>query len=139
MPSSPASNPGRLVVLVSHVQLKATPSHLAQEVQSVLATYDGEARIEVVDRTLDEALDYARELERANAVDVFVCAGATGAYLRRNLSAPVVLNAFTTRARGTIACSRSAPDSPFGPTSSASPGPSGFVASITTTRSSAPS
>ncbi len=83
--------PGRVVVLVSHVQLRATPSRLAREVLEVVEKYRGAADIEVVDRALADALEYAKGRECANDVDIFICAGATGAYLQRNLTAPVVL------------------------------------------------
>ncbi len=93
MPALPQAvpRPSRIVVLVSHVQLTATPSRLAQEVQRVAESHAGAVEIQVVDRAIADALDYAKSLEQANAVDVFICAGATGAYLHRNLTAPVVL------------------------------------------------
>ena len=93
MPDSgnPPRRLGRILVLVSHVQLTATPSRLAREVAEVVEKYRDQADIEVVDHALADALEYAKSLERTDAVDVFVCAGATGAYLQRNLTAPVVL------------------------------------------------
>ena len=89
--TAPKDRPNRIVVLISHVQLGVTPSRTAEEVLRVAQDYKDAARIEVVDRAIADALEYAKALERANAVDVFICAGATGAYLRRHLSAPVVL------------------------------------------------
>src|SRR5262249_899656 len=48
-------------------------------------------RVDVVDRPFDAALGFARHLERNGDADVLVSAGATGAYLRKNLMRPVVL------------------------------------------------
>ena len=89
-PTAP-QRPGRIVVLASHVHLAEVPSRLAREVNAVVEQYGEGADIRVVDRALADALEYAKSLERANAVDVFICAGATGAYLQRKLTAPVVL------------------------------------------------
>jgi propionate catabolism operon transcriptional regulator len=93
MPTTEASSqrPGRLVFLVSHVHLTEPPSRLAREVLGVAERYKDAAEIQVVDQPLAGAVAYAQALERADAVDVFICAGATGDYLRRHLSAPVVL------------------------------------------------
>lgn len=81
----------RIRVLISHVELAAPPSRLALEVQSVLTAYAGVADIRVADVQFADALSSAQSAERDHEVDVFVCAGATGAYLRAHLSTPVVL------------------------------------------------
>jgi propionate catabolism operon transcriptional regulator len=57
----------------------------------LLAHYAPIADIKIIDRTMDEALSAARELERAGDVDVFISAGSNGEHLRNNVSAPVVL------------------------------------------------
>jgi propionate catabolism operon transcriptional regulator len=50
-----------------------------------------DAHISIVDDVLEDALEYAQKLERQRAVTIFICAGATGSYLRKHLSTPVVL------------------------------------------------
>jgi propionate catabolism operon transcriptional regulator len=90
-PSLQTARPARIVVLIGHLQLTAPPSRLAQEVRKVLPLYADSADIQVVDRPIPEALPYAQELARAGEADVFVCSGATGAYLRKHLLVPVVL------------------------------------------------
>jgi propionate catabolism operon transcriptional regulator len=81
----------RIVVLVSHVQLGRTPSRLAVEVDAAAQPYAAFADVSVVDRAFDASLEFARHIERSGGADVLVCAGATGAYLRKNLTRPVVL------------------------------------------------
>lgn len=81
----------RIVVLISHLHMVTPPSRLAQEVQGVLPAYAGSADIRVIDLPIAETLQHAQELEQAREVDVFVCTGATGAYLRKHLAIPVVL------------------------------------------------
>nr|WP_306805665.1 propionate catabolism operon regulatory protein PrpR [Caballeronia sp. BR00000012568055] len=71
------------------------PSRLADEVQKVLPTYAGVADIRVVDVPFADALALAKDARRRKTFDVLVCAGATGAYLRANLDAPVVLMPIT--------------------------------------------
>jgi propionate catabolism operon transcriptional regulator len=87
---APARN-ARIVVMISHFHMVTPPSRLAQEVQSVLPAYAGAADIRVIDLTVTDSLQRAQELEQAREVDVFVCTGATGAYLRKHLTTPVVL------------------------------------------------
>jgi propionate catabolism operon transcriptional regulator len=89
--SPPSSSRARIVVLISHLRLEAAPSRLALEVQRAVPAYAAQAEIEVADKVFAEALDYARGLERAHKVDAFVCAGATGAFLRKHLAMPVLL------------------------------------------------
>jgi propionate catabolism operon transcriptional regulator len=57
----------------------------------LLPHYAAFADIKVIDRTMDEALNAARELERAGDVDVFISGGSNGEHLRNNVSSPVVL------------------------------------------------
>jgi transcriptional regulator, propionate catabolism operon regulatory protein len=86
----------KILVLISHVELITPPSRLADEVQKVLPAYAGAADIRVVDVPFTDALAYAKkETQRREGFDVLVCAGATGAYLRANLDAPVVLMPIT--------------------------------------------
>ena len=80
----------QVVVLISHLRRPDFPSRLAQVVQEVMPAYETNARIQVVDTALSDALQIARELEKNNAVDVFVCASATAAYLRKRLSSAVI-------------------------------------------------
>lgn len=80
----------RIVVLISHLQRPLQQSRLARVVTSVLPDYSGETDIRVLDTTVEESLQLARELEQNDEVEVFVCAGATAAYLRRHLTRPVL-------------------------------------------------
>ncbi|PNA01148.1 MULTISPECIES: propionate catabolism operon regulatory protein PrpR [unclassified Pseudomonas] len=79
----------KVVVLISHLQRPRQRSRLAQVVSGLTADYP-DTRIEVLDTSVAEALQTARELEQRGEVDVFVCAGATAAYLRKHLARPVL-------------------------------------------------
>ncbi|MBX3669192.1 MAG: propionate catabolism operon regulatory protein PrpR [Rhodocyclaceae bacterium] len=81
----------RIVVLLSHLQRIQSPSRLALEVHDVLPEFGGWADVRVIDRLFDQALEYAMELEQTGACDFLICAGATGAYLRKHLNIPVIL------------------------------------------------
>ncbi|MNF34448.1 Propionate catabolism operon regulatory protein [compost metagenome] len=80
----------QIVVLISHLERPLQQSRLAGVVNRVMPDYSAETHIRVLDTTIDEALERARELESSNEVEVFVCAGATAAYLRRHLTRPVL-------------------------------------------------
>lgn len=79
----------QVVVLISHLQRPPQRSRLAHVVARLTPDYP-DARIEVLDTSVAEALQTARELEQTGKVDVFVCAGATAAYLRKHLTRPVL-------------------------------------------------
>ncbi|MBF8794147.1 propionate catabolism operon regulatory protein PrpR [Pseudomonas monteilii] len=79
----------QVVVLISHLQRPQQRSRLAHVVAGLTTDYP-DTRIEVLDTSVAEALQTARELEQAGKVDVFVCAGATAAYLRKHLTRPVL-------------------------------------------------
>ncbi|AZD02395.1 MULTISPECIES: propionate catabolism operon regulatory protein PrpR [Pseudomonas] len=79
----------QVVVLISHLQRPRQRSRLAQVVAGLTADYP-DTHIEVLDTSVSEALQTAREWEQRGAVDVFVCAGATAAYLRKHLTRPVL-------------------------------------------------
>lgn len=79
----------QVVVLISHLQRPRQRSRLAHVVAGLTRDYP-DTRIEVLDTSVAEALQTARELEQAGKVDVFVCAGATAAYLRKHLTRPVL-------------------------------------------------
>lgn len=79
----------RVVVLVSHLKRPDQVSRLAQLVSEVRDFAD-EADIVVYDTAIDESLALARELEERDEVDVFVCSGATSAYLRAHVTRPVL-------------------------------------------------
>lgn len=83
------SSASKVVVLISHLQRPRQRSRLAQVVSGLTADYP-DTRIEVLDTSVAEALQTARELEQRGEVDVFVCAGATAAYLRKHLARPVL-------------------------------------------------
>ncbi|MCY1275405.1 Anaerobic nitric oxide reductase transcription regulator NorR [compost metagenome] len=79
----------QVVVLLSHLQRPRQRSRLAQLVAALAADYP-DTHIEVLDTSVTEALQAARELELRGAADVFICAGATAAYLRKHLARPVL-------------------------------------------------
>src|SRR5689334_17872172 len=79
----------QVVVLISHLQRPQQRSRLAQVVAGLTADYP-DTSIEILDTSVAEALQTARELEQRGEVDVFVCAGATAAYLRKHLARPVL-------------------------------------------------
>ncbi len=60
-------------------------------VNNLLPAFAPLADIMIVNRTFEDALNAARELEKSRAVDVFLSAGSNGEYLRNNVSVPVVL------------------------------------------------
>ena len=64
---------------------------LSRLIDSIIPSYAPYADIRIIDRTFEDALETARELERAGEVDVFLSAGANGAYLRNNVTVPVAL------------------------------------------------
>ena len=80
----------QIIVLTSHLERPLQQSRLARVVTSVMADYSVETNIRVLDTTVAESLNLARTLEQNNEVDVFICAGATAAYLRRHLTRPVL-------------------------------------------------
>ncbi|MBK6744099.1 MAG: propionate catabolism operon regulatory protein PrpR [Hydrogenophilales bacterium] len=63
---------------------------LAHYLPEVLADYSARADVRVLNRLFDAALDEARQLVESAEADVFIAAGANGAWLRDRLSAPVV-------------------------------------------------
>jgi transcriptional regulator, propionate catabolism operon regulatory protein len=81
----------RIVVLICHLRMVLPPSRLAREVQGVLPMEGIPADISVVDMPIADAVQYARNLERKGEVDLFICTGATGAYLKKHVGSPVVL------------------------------------------------
>jgi len=54
---------------------------LALQVASVVAEYAGKAEVEIADCDITDILAFAEEAERTERADIFVCAGATGAFL----------------------------------------------------------
>ncbi|WP_236233483.1 propionate catabolism operon regulatory protein PrpR [Pseudomonas tohonis] len=79
----------QVIVLISHLQRPQQRSRLAHVVTRLTPDYP-DTHIEVLDTSVTEALQTARELEQTGKVDVFVCAGATAAYLRKHLTRPVL-------------------------------------------------
>jgi len=63
---------------------------LANYLPEVLADYSARAEVRVMNRLFDEALAEARRLLESGDADVFIAAGANGAWLRERLNAPVV-------------------------------------------------
>lgn len=93
LPSLPNANTGapHIVFLISHLRGEEISTRLSDLIRRVLQASETEARISIVDHVLDDALEYARKLEQQRAVTVFICAGATGSYLRKRITTPVVL------------------------------------------------
>jgi propionate catabolism operon transcriptional regulator len=94
--SKALSSPGsmkkpHIVFLISHLRDEAISTRLSDLIRRVLQESEYDAQISIVDHVLEDALQYARKLEHQRAVTAFICAGATGAYLRKHLSTPVVL------------------------------------------------
>ncbi|KAF3996050.1 sigma 54-interacting transcriptional regulator [Glaciimonas immobilis] len=81
----------RITVIISHLDLHSYPSLLAREVQSIVPSFSDVADVRVMDLPFRDSLAYAKEAERSGEVEIFVCAGATGAFLQKNLATPVVL------------------------------------------------
>lgn len=79
----------QVVVLISHLERPEHRSRLAHLVAGLSANYH-DTHIQVLDTSVSEALQQARELEQRGEADVFVCAGATAAYLRKHLARPVL-------------------------------------------------
>jgi propionate catabolism operon transcriptional regulator len=63
---------------------------LANFLPDVLPDYAARAEVRVLNRLFDEALAEARQLLATGEADVFIAAGANGAWLRERLEAPVV-------------------------------------------------
>lgn len=80
----------QIVLLISHLERPSQRSRLAKVVSGLIVDYSDDASIHVLDTSVSEVLNVARELERRGEVDVFVCAGATAAYLRKYLARPVL-------------------------------------------------
>lgn len=80
----------QIVVLISHLQCPSQQSRLAEVVAGLITDYTDETHIQVLDTSVLEVLEVARGLERRDEVDVFICAGATAAYLRKHLTRPVL-------------------------------------------------
>jgi propionate catabolism operon transcriptional regulator len=64
---------------------------LQQLLREVAPDYAAQARVEVLDRGFEAALQEVQALRRLQPVDVLVAAGSNGAYLRQNCDLPVVL------------------------------------------------
>jgi len=77
----PSSTRPRILFLISHLALIESPSKLALQVASVVAEYAGKAEVEIADCDITDILAFAEEAERTERADIFVCAGATGAFL----------------------------------------------------------
>jgi propionate catabolism operon transcriptional regulator len=84
-------NKPHIIFLISHLRGEQISTRLSNLVRRVLQGIDYDARISIVDDVLEDALAYARKQEQQRAVTVFICAGATGSYLRRHLTTPVVV------------------------------------------------
>ena len=87
--SQPPSLPN-VVVLACHLAQPASPTELARLVQQALPAYEGQAHIRVLECALADALEIALGLERGQEADVFVCTGASAAYLRKHVARPVL-------------------------------------------------
>lgn len=70
------------ICIVSYGRLHELASSLAKE-------YGGRAEMVFIERTFEDALEEVRALEDCGAVDAFVSAGASGAFLRGNMRKPL--------------------------------------------------
>ncbi|WP_333845154.1 PrpR N-terminal domain-containing protein, partial [Pelomicrobium sp.] len=77
--------------LTPRPRICAIGSSFTRLLPPLLSAYEAQAQVRIVNQVFAEALASARNLIRASEVDVFVSAGASGAYLRNRLDAPVVL------------------------------------------------
>lgn len=77
--------------LIPRPRICAIGSSFTRLLPPLLSAYEAQAQVRIVNQVFAEALASARNLIRAGEVDVFVSAGASGAYLRNRLDAPVVL------------------------------------------------
>lgn len=57
---------------------------------SIIPSYEAVAEIQTVDKIFDEAVGIARDLAKSGQADVFISAGANGAYMRDKTPLPVV-------------------------------------------------
>lgn len=81
----------RVLFLISHLQLIEQPSQLAREVAHVVADHASQAEFEIADCAFADILPFCEAAARSGRADIIVCAGATGAFLKRHLDIPVVL------------------------------------------------
>ncbi|MNZ40873.1 Propionate catabolism operon regulatory protein [compost metagenome] len=80
----------RVIALITHLRQPPGPSRLARIVQQALPDYQGRAQIEIVETSLAQLLERARELESGQRADIIICSGATADYLRRHIATPVL-------------------------------------------------
>ena len=80
----------RLLFIVSHLEVRESPSLLARVAQQVVSNFSGRAEVELIDLPIAKVLPYARRVESRREADAIICTGATGAYLRQQLSIPIV-------------------------------------------------
>lgn len=59
--------------------------------QELAPSYQGLARLQILDRGFDAAVDEIQRMHAAEPIDVIVAAGSNGAYLRQRVDIPVVL------------------------------------------------
>lgn len=64
---------------------------LSRLVHSIIPGYSSVAEINIIDNTLDEGVETAKESIRSREVDVFISAGSYGVYLRDKFPLPVML------------------------------------------------
>lgn len=68
---------------------------LSRLVHGLVPNYRGRAEIRIIDRVFAEAVDIAHDIDLRGDTDVFLSAGANGAFLRDTVSLPVVQIAVT--------------------------------------------
>jgi transcriptional regulator, propionate catabolism operon regulatory protein len=92
---SPTSGPSlwkpRIVILICHLRMVVPPSKLAIEARATLPAYSACADISIFDVPIADAVRFGKDLEQRAEVDLFICTGATGAYLQKHVRSPVVL------------------------------------------------
>ncbi len=87
--SASVSSP-RLLFIVSHLEVRESPSLLARVARQVVSSFAGRAEVQLIDLPISKVLPYACRAEIRGEADAIICTGATGAYLRQQLSIPIV-------------------------------------------------
>ena len=82
--------PPRILALISHLSFSGQPSKFSQAVREILPRYQPHALVDIVETSVDELLPTARRLEREQAVDIFICSGASADFLRQHITTTVL-------------------------------------------------
>lgn len=81
----------RITLLITHLRNPPLPSTMGRLAQQAATRFWPRATVRIVEESIDDALAAAHAIEARNDTDVLIASGATAAFLRRNLSLPVVI------------------------------------------------